>query len=233
MTGSSIMKKLIAIVDDEPDILNLVSINLKKAGFETELFELAEDMQIFLEKKMPDLIILDLMLPDADGFDVCRKLKKNDRFAAIPIIMLTAKGDETDRVLGLEFGADDYVVKPFSPRELVARVKAVLRRSKLKEEKNRIIEIGADLQIDLIKFKILVNDTEIGVTPTEFKILKLLAGRPGWVYSRNQILDHLWGNDKIVVDRTIDVHIRNLRDKLGEAGKYIKNVRGVGYKLEP
>lgn len=226
------MNELIAIVDDEPDILNLVALNLIKAGFETEKFELADELHKFLQKKIPDLIVLDLMLPDADGFDVCRQLKKDDQFADIPIIMLTAKGDETDRVLGLEFGADDYVVKPFSSRELVARVKAVLRRGKVKAEEKKIIEIGGVLQIDLIKFKVMVNNEEVEVTPTEFKILSLLTSRPGWVYTRNQILDHLWGNDKIVVDRTVDVHIRNLREKLGEAGRFIRNVRGVGYKME-
>jgi len=226
------MKQLIAILDDEPDILNLVSINLEKNGFETAKFELADELNKFLERKIPDLIILDLMLPDADGFDVCKDLKKDERFASIPIIMLTAKGDETDRILGLEFGADDYVVKPFSPRELVARVKAVLRRGKMKEEAKKIIEIGKTLRIDLQKYEVYLNDRKLNLTSTEFKIIKLLATRKGWVYSRNQILDHLWGNDKIVVDRTVDVHIRNLRTKLGPAGKYIKNIRSVGYKIE-
>lgn len=226
------MKQLIAILDDEPDILNLVSINLEKNGFETAKFEIADELNKFLEKKIPDLIILDLMLPDADGFDVCKDLKKDERFASIPIIMLTAKGDETDRILGLEFGADDYVVKPFSPRELVARVKAVLRRGKVKEEAKKIIKIGKNLRIDLQKYEVYLNDKKLNLTSTEFKIIKLLATRKGWVYSRNQILDHLWGNDKIVIDRTVDVHIRNLRTKLGQAGKYIKNIRSVGYKIE-
>lgn len=226
------MNRLVAIVDDEPDILNLVAINLQKAGFETVQFEIADELHKYLQKKIPDLIILDLMLPDADGFDVCKELKKDEKFSAIPIIMLTAKGDETDRVLGLEFGADDYVVKPFSPRELAARVKAVLRRGKVKQETKKSITIGEILKLDLLKFKVLVNDKTIDVTPTEFKLLKLMATRSGWVFSRNQILDHLWGNDKIVVDRTVDVHVRNLREKLGEAAKFIKNVRGVGYKIE-
>ncbi|MCK5052137.1 MAG: winged helix-turn-helix domain-containing protein, partial [Candidatus Cloacimonetes bacterium] len=199
---------------------------------ETAKFEIADELNKFLEKKIPDLIVLDLMLPDADGFDVCKDLKKNERFASIPIIMLTAKGDETDRILGLEFGADDYVVKPFSPRELVARVKAVLRRGKVKEEAKKVIEIGKILRIDLQKYEVYLNDKKLSLTSTEFKIIKLLTTRKGWVYSRNQILDHLWGNDKIVVDRTVDVHIRNLRTKLGPAGKYIKNIRSVGYKME-
>ena len=226
------MKQLIAILDDEPDILNLVSINLEKSGFETVKFEIADELNKFLEKKIPDLIILDLMLPDADAFDMCKDLKKNERFASIPIIMLTAKGDETDRILGLEFGADDYVVKPFSPRELVARVKAVLRRGKVKEEAKKVIEVGKILRIDLQKYEVYLNNKKLDLTSTEFKIIKLLSTRKGWVYSRNQILDHLWGNDKIVVDRTVDVHIRNLRTKLGPAGKFIKNIRSVGYKIE-
>ncbi len=226
------MKQLIAILDDEPDILNLVSINLEKSGFETAKFEIADELYKLLERKIPDLIVLDLMLPDADGFDVCKDLKKDERFVSIPIIMLTAKGDETDRILGLEFGADDYVVKPFSPRELVARVKAVLRRGKVKEEAKKIIEIGKILRIDLQKYEVYLNNKKLDLTSTEFKIIKLLSTRKGWVYSRNQILDHLWGNDKIVVDRTVDVHIRNLRTKLGPAGKYIKNIRSVGYKIE-
>lgn len=226
------MKKVVAIVDDELDILNLVAINLCKAGFETVQFESADELYKSLQGKNPDLIILDLMLPDADGFDVCKDLKKNELFSAIPIIMLTAKGDETDRILGLEFGADDYVVKPFSPRELVARVKAVLRRAKVKDEAKKAVTIGGILKLDLFKFTVLVNGKTIDVTSTEFKLLKLLATHVGWVYSRNQILDHLWGNDKIVLDRTVDVHVRNLREKLGEASGFIKNVRGVGYKIE-
>lgn len=226
------MKRLVAIVDDEHDILNLVAINLRKAGFETVQFEIAEELHKYLQKKIPDLIILDLMLPDADGFDICKDLKKDKQFSVIPIIMLTAKGDETDRILGLEFGADDYVVKPFSPRELVARVKAVLRRGEVNEVAKKNITIGGILKLDLLKFKVMVNDKIIDVTPTEFKLLKLMSTRVGWVYSRNQILDYLWGNDKIVVDRTVDVHVRNLREKLGEAARLIKNVRGVGYKIE-
>ena len=225
------MKRLIAIVDDEPDILDLVSINLKKSGFDTETFDEAGKLRKFLGNNLPDLIILDLMLPDADGFDVCRELKSNSQYSQIPIIMLTAKGDETDRILGLEFGADDYVVKPFSPRELVARVKAILRRGKMVEN-NNIIKVDENLTIDLMKFEVRINNKKVDLTSTEYKILKLLSEKPGWVYSRNQILDYLWGNDKIVLDRTVDVHIKNLREKIGDSGKLIKNIRGVGYKLE-
>ena len=226
------IKPLIAIVDDELDILDLVSINLEKSGFKTAKFEDASGLLNFLESEIPDLIVLDLMLPDIDGFDVCKNLKKNDRFSSIPIIMLTAKGEETDRILGLEFGADDYIVKPFSPRELVARVKAVLRRSDPKMKEKEVLIVGKILKIDTNKFEVYVENKKIDLTSTEFNLLKLLTKRIGWVYSRNQILDHLWGNDKIVIDRTVDVHIKNLREKLGAAGKFIKNIRSVGYKIE-
>ncbi|MCK4655000.1 MAG: response regulator [Candidatus Cloacimonetes bacterium] len=226
------VKKLIAIVDDELDILDLVAINLEKSGFQTAKFEDASGLLNFLESEIPDLIVLDLMLPDIDGFDVCKNLKKNDRFSSIPIIMLTAKGEETDRILGLEFGADDYIVKPFSPRELVARVKAVLRRSDSKQQEKEVLIVGKILKINTNKFEVYVEDKKIDLTSTEFNLLKLLTKRIGWVYSRNQILDHLWGNDKIVIDRTVDVHIKNLREKLGPAGKFIKNIRSVGYKIE-
>jgi two-component system phosphate regulon response regulator PhoB/two-component system alkaline phosphatase synthesis response regulator PhoP len=225
------MNELIVIVDDEPDILSLVSLHLKKASFAVEEFENSRTLLSFLDKKTPDLIILDLMLPDADGFEICKHLKRHAGFSSIPIIMLTAKGEETDKVLGLELGADDYVTKPFSPKELVARVKAVLRRRMRKEESTRI-SIGKILEIDMQKYEAFVKGEKIDLTSTEFRILQLLASKEGWVYSRDRILDYLWGNDKIVLDRTVDVHIRNLRKKLGKAEKFIKNVRGVGYKLE-
>ncbi len=227
------MKKLIAIIDDEPDILELVSISLKKANYNTKCFERVEPFKNFLKSEKPDLIVLDLMLPDADGFDVCKDLKANKDFKNIPIIMLTAKGDVTDRVLGLEFGADDYMVKPFSPRELAARVKAILRRSNPDSKpENEVIKIGKSLIIDTQKHRVFIDNKELNITATEFKILTLLSNRIGWVYSRNQILDYLWGNDKIVVDRTVDVHIRNLRNKLGSHKNLIKNIRGIGYKIE-
>jgi len=225
-------KKIIAIIDDEPDILELVSLSMEKSGYDTIKFDNGADLLAALPKKIPDLLILDLMLPDMDGFDICKEIRKNDNISSLPIIMLTAKNDVTDRVLGLEFGADDYVVKPFSPRELTARVKAVLRRQNKTEELTKSIKIGNDLLIDLQRYKVTKDGIELNLTSTEYKILKMLASRPGWVYSRNQMLDYLWGNDKIVIDRTIDVHVRNLRSKLGAAGNRIKNVRGVGYKLD-
>lgn len=225
------MNKLIAIVDDEEDIAELVSVNLKKSGFNTEVFHDASSFTNFIEQKHPDLIILDLMLPDADGFEICRYLKKNEEVSEIPIIMLTARDEESDKVFGLELGADDYVTKPFSPRELVARVKAVLRRKEHKEE-TRKIEIGDILVIDLEKYEVTTRGGKVELTSTEFRILQLLASRKSWVFTRNQILNYLWSDEKFVLDRTVDVHIRNLREKLGEAGKLIRSVRGIGYKIE-
>ncbi|RKY57909.1 MAG: hypothetical protein DRP94_07715 [Candidatus Latescibacterota bacterium] len=224
------MAKLIAIVDDEPDILELISYHLKKERFEVKEFRDGEGLLSFIETMLPDLVILDLMLPGMDGLEVCRVLRGNRRTSSVPIIMLTAKGSEADKVVGLELGADDYVVKPFSPRELVARVKAVLRRAKV-EEKGESLVIG-DLAIDTNRFEVRFKGRRIDLTPTEFRILAILAERPGWVFTRNQLLNELWQEDKVVLDRTIDVHIRHLREKLGEGGRLIKTVRGIGYKLE-
>jgi two-component system phosphate regulon response regulator PhoB/two-component system alkaline phosphatase synthesis response regulator PhoP len=225
------MSNLIAVLDDEEDIVQLVSLNLRKAGFSVEGFMDVGSFYNFIESQSPDLIILDLMLPDADGFEICKYLKKQDDFSSIPIIMLTAKSEETDKVLGLELGADDYVTKPFSPRELVARVKAVLRRHEQKDD-GRKINVGGILVIDTEKYEVTVNGEKVELTTTEFKILQLLCSKKSWVFTRNQILDHLWGDEKYVLDRTIDVHVRNLREKLGDADKFIKSVRGIGYKLE-
>ena len=234
------MSRLIAIIDDEPDIVELVSIHLKKAMFKVKGFSDAEGLYRFLglsdghcqaSEQIPDLIILDLMLPDADGIEICKSLKKRDKYSSIPIIMLTAKGEETDKILGLEFGADDYVTKPFSPRELVARVKAVLRRHQKIDESGKL-NIGGILIIDTEKHEVTVKGQMIDLTSTEFRILKLFVSNKSKVFSRYDILDYLWGDEKIVLDRTIDVHIKNLRDKLGKAGQLIKNIRGIGYKLE-
>lgn len=224
-------RKKVAVVDDEPDILELVELSLVKAGYEVDTFPDAGSFFEALKKKSPDLLVLDLMLPDADGFEVCKYLKKEEQYSAIPVIMLTARGEETDKVLGLELGADDYVTKPFSPRELAARVKAVLRREE-KVVKTKKMSIGGILEIDLDKYEILLEGQKIELTSSEFKILTLLAERKGWVYSRERILDHLGAQMKGVLDRTVDVHIKNLREKLGPAGKFIKNIRGIGYKLD-
>lgn len=226
------MGQLVAVVDDEPDIVELVSVNLEKAGFRVEGFHTAGELLKFLKNRTPDLIVLDLMLPDADGFEVCKSLKNQEKYTDIPIIMLTAKGEEVDRVLGLEIGADDYVTKPFSTRELVARVKAVLRRGKRTEKTESILKIGEEIEIFSQEYKVSVSGEEVELTSTEFRILLLLAKRKGWVFSRDQILDYLYEGDRIVFDRTVDVHIAHLRDKLGEYGDYIKSIRGIGYKIE-
>jgi len=226
------MSKSVVIVDDEPDIVELVALHLEKAGFRAEKFLEGESFIDAIEEGLrPDLIILDLMLPDRDGFEICKDLKRDEETAAIPIIMLTARGDETDKILGLELGADDYVTKPFSPKELAARVKAVLRRREDGTVSKRI-KIDDLLVIDIERHTVTVENQTVGLTPTEFRILQLLATRVGWVYSRDQILEYLWGQEKMVVDRTVDVHIKNLRDKLGQAAGLVKNVRGMGYKLE-
>ncbi len=223
------MNERIGIVDDERDILELIDVNLKRSGFKTFLFEKGEKFLRFLENNKIDLAIIDLMLPDIDGFELIRIIK--ERFPNTPIIILTAKGDEIDRVVGLEIGGDDYIVKPFSIREFIARVKAVLRRSKIKEEEE-IIRIENDFLIYPKKFKVFIKGEEVFLTTTEFKILLILYKRKGEVLSRDEILNELWGMEKIVIDRTIDVHIKHLRDKLKDYKDYIKNVRGVGYKFE-
>jgi two-component system phosphate regulon response regulator PhoB/two-component system alkaline phosphatase synthesis response regulator PhoP len=224
------MPPVIAALDDEADILELLKVSLQKAGYRFEGFQEADDLFRYLDKESPSLILLDLMLPDTDGLEVCRQIRRSERLAAVPVIMLTARGDESDKVVGLELGADDYVTKPFSVKELVARIHAVLRRPGGSETGPRIV-VGP-LVIDLEKFEVAAGGERIDLTATEFKILRLLASRKGRVFSRDQILDHLWGNEKAVIDRTVDVHIRNLREKLGEAASLIKNIRGVGYKLE-
>ena len=225
------MGKLIAVVDDEPDIVELITHHLKKEGFRTKEFYDGESLLNFVKITPPDLIILDLMLPGLDGLEVCRILKRDEKTSSVPIVMLTAKGTETDIVVGLELGADDYIVKPFSPRELVARLRAVLRRTEPKKEKSKLIKIN-NLVIDLTRYEVRVKGEKVNLTTTEFKILSFLAEKPGWVLTRNQILQDLWEDEKIVLDRTVDVHIKNLREKLGEAGKLIKTIRGIGYKIE-
>jgi DNA-binding response OmpR family regulator len=223
------MKKDITVIEDDAAILELVIFSLKKENFEARGFTQGIEGLDYLLKHHSDLLILDLMLPDIDGFDVCKDLRKNEKTKNLPIIMLTAKGEETDKVLGLELGADDYIVKPFSPKELVARVRALLRRVREEppETKSRL-EYG-DLVVDITRHLVLLDNREIPLTATEFAILEILMRAPKRVYTRNNLLDAL---DRMTVDRNIDVHITNLRKKLGTAGKLIKTIRGVGYKLD-
>ncbi len=227
------MKKTIFILDDEPDIIELIKINLEKNGYFVKSFEDGESLLKHISQKyLPDLFILDIMLPDIDGIEIAKNIRHNQDTASIPIIFLSAKNEEIDKIMGLEIGGDDYVTKPFNIRELIARVKAVLRRSKAEELGGDIISFKDILKIDPNKFEVFVKNKRIELTTTEFKILYILAKKPGWVFSREKLLSELWGNEKIVIDRTIDVHIRNLREKLGDAARYIQNIRGVGYKIE-
>lgn len=225
------MLPLIYIVDDEQDIVDLVSLHLERSSFQVRGFQDAATFYHQLNQKIPDLIILDLMLPDEGGLEVCKYLKRDEKYSDISIIILSARIEETDKILGLELGADDYVTKPFSPKEMVARVRSVLRRKSVKSTDKKIA-IDENMIIELEKYRVFIADREIPLTSTEFKILKLLATKQGWVFNREQILDYLWGDEKAVLDRTIDVHVKNLREKLGTKGHLIKNVRGVGYKLE-
>jgi DNA-binding response OmpR family regulator len=225
------MHPLIAVIEDEPDLAALVASHLRQEGFRVETFGDAERFLRFLPKKIPDLVLLDLMLPDMSGLDLCKALKRSEEWRAIPVIMATAKAGETDKILGLELGADDYLTKPFSLKELAARIKAVLRRRE-PDEKPVVLAIGAGLVLDTERFEVRREGRILDLTSTEFKILRLLASKKGRVFSREQILDELWGHDKIVLDRTVDVHIKNLREKLGPAAGLIKNIRGVGYKVE-
>lgn len=225
---------VIAVVDDENDIRELIALHLTRAGFAVRAFPAARPLLQYLGKQLPDLLVLDLMLPDGDGLEICQSLKRDARTGALPILILTAKGEKADIVLGLEYGGDDYLVKPFSPAELVARVKAILRRSrKSAAGAEGVIRFGDALAIDPARHMALANGAPVALTATEFSILLLLSRNPGWVFTREKILDSLWGDEKDVIDRTVDVHIRHLREKLGPAGSLIKNIRGVGYKIEP
>lgn len=225
-------KETIAIVEDEEDIAGLIEIHLVKAGYTVSKFASGNDFVESLETDKPDLVLLDLMLPDLDGLEVCKRMKQNEELSTIPIIMVTSRAEETDKIVGLELGADDYIVKPFSPKELVTRVRVALRRGKVTVASGKEMEIGGVLKIDPRKFEVRVSGKKIELTTTEFRILKALAAKPGWVFSRDKLLDMLWGDEKSVIDRTIDVHIKNLREKLGKAGDLIRNIRGVGYKIE-
>ncbi len=225
------MNELVACVEDDEDIRLLVGESLKKERFRVKGFADARSFLAFLGKETPDLVLLDVMLPDADGFDLCRRLRSEPKHASVAVILLTARTEEIDRVLGLEMGADDYVSKPFSPKELTARVRAVLRRySKTVAEPSRI-EAGGGLVIDLNTVEASLKGRNLNLTQSEFRILQLLASRIGWVFPREKILDALWGEEKNVTDRSVDVHVKNLRDKLGSAGRRIVTIRGVGYKM--
>ncbi len=220
-------KQRIVIIEDDPAILDLIRYNLEKNGFLVEGFANGYEGLEYLLKNQAHLLILDLMLPDIDGFEICKEIRARTETKNLPIIMLTARGEEVDRVLGLELGADDYIIKPFSPRELIARIKAVLRRTTSEETNEEILKFEA-LTMDKKKHKVFYKEKEIDLSATEFKILYNLMKNPGRVFTRDNLLDAI---GKTILDRNIDVHITNLRKKIGPGGKFIKTVRGVGYKL--
>ncbi|MCP5517505.1 MAG: response regulator transcription factor [Verrucomicrobiales bacterium] len=225
------MKPKILVVDDEPDAVDLIAFNLKAAGFRVTA---APDGEVALKKarqESPDLIVLDLMLPEVDGLEVCKILRRDTATAGIPIVMLTARAEEVDRVLGLELGADDYITKPFSPRELVLRIKNLLRRRHGGEggDPDRL-QID-ELVIDVPRHLVTVAGRAVELTATEFRLLSVLAQRRGRVQSRDQLLRDVWDYDSLIDTRTVDTHIRRLREKLGKAARFLDTVRGVGYRF--
>jgi phosphate regulon transcriptional regulator PhoB len=228
------MSAKILVVDDEKDLVDLISYNLEKDGFEVLRALDGERALELVQSDVPDLVILDLMLPGIQGMEACKIIRNNPRTKSLPIIMVTAKGEEVDRILGLEIGADDYITKPFSVRELMARVRAVLRRFAVSSEIERSETFDfKGLHIDFGSHIVTVNGRDVELSPTEFKILTFLSQRPGRVYTRDQILDHVWG-DSFVEPRTVDVHIRRLRTQIEDdvsLPQYIITVRGVGYKF--
>jgi DNA-binding response OmpR family regulator len=224
------MKQKILVVDDEPEAVELVEFNLKQAGFDVATAADGDEALKKAKANVPALMVLDLMLPEIDGLEVCKLLRRDAATAKIPILMLTAKAAEIDRVLGLELGADDYVTKPFSPRELVLRVKKILERGKPKTELRESLRFG-DLVIDVPKHLASWKGKSFDLTATEFKLLTVLAQRAGRVQSRDALLRDVWEYDSLIDTRTVDTHMRRLREKLGPAAKYLDTVRGVGYRF--
>ena len=224
------MKTKILVVDDEPDALEVLGFKLREAGY-TPIFARDGTRALAIARtEHPDLIVLDLMLPEVDGLEVCKILRRDASTASIPVIMLTARAAEMDRVLGLELGADDYVTKPFSPRELVIRIRKQLSRSRTGDEKGSHLRIG-ELQIDVPRHVVSVSAKVITLTATEFKLLEVLARRRGRVQSRDRLLQDVWGYENPIDSRTVDTHMRRLREKLGDAAQHLETVRGVGYRF--
>jgi two-component system phosphate regulon response regulator PhoB len=221
----------ILIVDDEEDVLELVRYNLDKNGYTIAAATSGEEALKKVRTQMPDLVILDLMLPGVDGLNVCKQLKSDPKTEHLPVIMLTAKGEESDIVTGLELGADDYVTKPFSPKVLVARVRRSLHRTNARDSKKSPVKIH-ELTIDPARRQVLITGKPVDLTFTEFNILHALARRPGMVFTRYQIVDAVHGDDYLVTDRAVDVQMVGLRKKLGHCGQYIETVRGVGYRFK-
>jgi phosphate regulon transcriptional regulator PhoB len=231
----TVMPEKILVVDDEKDLVDLISYNLERDGFAVVRAYDGETALKQVRDQTPHLMILDLMLPGIQGIEVCRRIRNDPEHVALPIIMLTAKGAEVDKILGLEMGADDYVTKPFSVKELLARVRSLLRRTTLEKEnvKKDIFDYG-DLLIDFSSHLVTVRGEDVDLSPTEFRLLKFLALNPGRVYTRDQLLDNVWGDETFVEPRTVDVHIRRLRAQIEEnktRPQYVLTVRGFGYKF--
>lgn len=229
------MRPRVVIIEDEKDIVELVRYNFRREGFEVDGFSRGRDGLEHLRRNPPDLVLLDILLPDEDGFEICKRLRADPRLKSVPVIFLTAKGEETDRIVGLEIGADDYVVKPFSPRELVARVRAVLRRQERVAEKREVVEAGS-LRLDMRTQEATVRGKLVELSALEFKLLHFLASHPRHVFNRDRLLDEVWGRDRFVTPRTVDVHIRRLREKIEEfpnRPQFLQTVRGSGYRFSP
>ena len=224
-------RQSVLVVEDEEDIMEVIRFNLEKEGYEVNKALSGEKALQMIENNLPSLVLLDLMLPGINGLDLCRIFKQNDRTKAIPVIMLTAKSEDADIVAGLEMGAEDYITKPFSPRVLVARVRTILRRreSGVKDDSS-VIQVEG-MQIHPGRHEVTMGENVVDLTPSEFRILHYLARRPGWVYSRDQIIDAIRGHGYVVTDRAIDVQVVGLRKKLGDYGKLIETVRGIGYRF--
>lgn len=225
------MRKRVLVVDDEPDLVDLICFNLTEAGYRADSAVSGREALESLERSRPDLLILDLMLPDLEGTEICRRVRAEASLSSLPVLMLTAKSEEVDRVVGFEVGADDYLTKPFSLRELVLRVRALLRRSGGQAASDpQILEHGR-LRLDLERHRCYVASSEVELTAKEFHLLETLMRRPGRVQSRERLLDTVWGSEVTVTSRTIDTHLKRLREKLGEVGALIETVRGIGYRF--
>jgi phosphate regulon transcriptional regulator PhoB len=229
------MPKKILVVDDEKDIVDLVSYNLEKEGFAAIKAYDGESALELIDEKKPDLVILDLMLPGMRGLEVCKSIRRNPEKETLPIIMLTAKGEQVDKILGLEMGADDYITKPFNVRELIARIHAVLRRAEgLRDVDKKEQFVYKGLRFDYASYDVTVDGKKVEIGPTELKLLRFLTQHPGRVYTRDQLLDYVWGDETFVEPRTVDVHVSRLRaaiEKDKDKPQYILTVRGIGYKF--
>jgi DNA-binding response OmpR family regulator len=229
------MQNRIVIIEDEIDIVDFVCYSFRKEGFEVASFNNGQDGMRHLIQHGADLVLLDIMLPEEDGLSICRRIRSDDRLAALPVIFLTAKGEEIDRVLGLELGADDYVVKPFSPRELVARVRALLRRRERSDEKEEVLEVGV-IRLNARTHDVHVKDRKVELSSREYRLLQVLMSRPQHIFSRERLLELVWEHDRSVRLRTVDVHIRRLREKLEEDPgnpRHLHTLRGSGYSFDP